>query len=129
MKMTSHLQGNACFSFSNREYHQDQKKTFSNFPIFSKIWGYSSTNTIDAVYIIGGYSTSNVVAQFKENQWHQLPNLQQGRQGHGSITIGSQTIIVGGSSIEKYVLTRFRCDMSHMRSSAEIPGTDRFIFH
>ena len=78
-----------------------------NFNFFSKIWGYSSTHTIDAVYIIGGYSKSNVVAQFKENKWHQLPNLQQGRQGHGSIKIGIQTIIIGGSSFEKYVLIKF----------------------
>jgi len=51
---------------------------------------------LDAVYIIGGAFTQDIVAEFKNNQWRQLADLNQGRHGHGSITIGAQTMIIGG---------------------------------
>ena len=57
---------------------------------------YSTTQTLDAVYIIGGLFTTNIVAEFKNDQWLQLADLKQGRYGHGSITIGGQTMIIGG---------------------------------
>ena len=53
---------------------------------------------MDAVYIIGGRWTQDIVAEFKNDQWHRLANLNQGRYGHGSITIGGQTMIIGGES-------------------------------
>ena len=65
---------------------------------FSGISYYSATQTSDAVYIIGGYFTSNIVAEFKNDQWRRLANLNQGRYAHGSITIGGQTMIIGGGS-------------------------------
>ena len=75
---------------------------------FRGISHYSTTQTLDALYIIGGFNTrrekfgtyipyqKNIVAEFKNDQWRQLANLNQGRDGHGSITIGGQTMIIGG---------------------------------
>ena len=63
---------------------------------FSGISLYSTAQTLDAVYIIGGYWTKNIVAEFKNDQWRRLADLNQGRWGHGSITIGGQTMIIGG---------------------------------
>ena len=62
----------------------------------SRISYYSTASTSDAAYIIGGYDTQNVVAEFKDNQWRQLDNLNKGRDYHGSLSIGDQTIIIGG---------------------------------
>ena len=65
-------------------------------PIFSSIALYSATQTSHTVYIIGGAYTENIVAEFKENLWRRLADLKQGRTRHGSITIGGQTMIIGG---------------------------------
>ena len=62
----------------------------------SRISQYSTANTPDAAYIIGGYYTQNLVAEFRNDQWTQLDDLNKGRFGHGSITVGTQTMIVGG---------------------------------
>ena len=51
---------------------------------------------MDAVYIIGGIYTMNIVAEFKNDQWRRLADLNQGRHAHGSITIEGQTMIMGG---------------------------------
>ena len=64
--------------------------------LFSRISQYSTANTPDAAYIIGGYFTRNLVAEFRNDQWTQLDNLNSGRRNHGSITVGTQTMIVGG---------------------------------
>ena len=63
---------------------------------FREISIYSTTQTLDAVYIIGGYVTKDIVAEFKNDQWRRLANLNQGRDAHGSITFGGQTMIIGG---------------------------------
>ena len=57
---------------------------------------YSTTQTSDAVYIIGGFWTRNIVAKYVENDWLRLPNLNQGRAQHGTITFEGQTMIIGG---------------------------------
>ena len=67
------------------------------FTLFSRISEYSTAQSPAAAYIIGGY-TRNLVAEFKNDQWTQLDDLNKGRQGHGSITVGAQTMIVGGTS-------------------------------
>ena len=64
--------------------------------LFSRISQYSTANTPDAAYIIGGYYTQNLVAEFRNDQWAKLDDLNKGRYRHGSITIGAQTMIVGG---------------------------------
>ena len=57
---------------------------------------YSTASTSDAAYIIGGFYTSSIVAEFKDNQWRQLDNLNSPRKFHASLSVGDQTIIVGG---------------------------------
>ena len=58
---------------------------------------YSTTSTSSAAYIIGGYLNSNIIAQFKHGQWSKVGDLSTGRYGHGSITDGVKTIIIGGN--------------------------------
>ena len=58
--------------------------------------GYSTASTADAVYIIGGDHTEDVIAEFKNNNWRKLGNLQRGRDTHSSLAINDQIIIVGG---------------------------------
>ena len=63
---------------------------------FSCIRDYSTASTSDAAYIIGGYYTEGVVAEFKNDRWNQLASLNKGRSRHGSLSVGDQTIIIGG---------------------------------
>ena len=69
---------------------------FSIKDYFSGINHYSTTQTSDVVYIIGGRYTLNIVAEFKENVWRRLADLKQGRYGHSSIMVGGDSIIIGG---------------------------------
>ena len=68
------------------------------FFMFSAICYYSAASTADAAYIIGGYYTSEVVAEFKNNEWSRLKDLSKARYGHGSLSVGEQTIIIGGGT-------------------------------
>ena len=68
---------------------------------FRPIYYYSTAATDEAAYIIGGYDNSNylkTIAEFKHGQWRRLGDLTQGRIAHGSISIGQQTLIVGGET-------------------------------
>ena len=65
---------------------------------FRAISHYSTTQTLDAVYIIGGAYTKDIVAEFKNDQWCRLADLNQGRHSHGSISVGGETMIIGGDS-------------------------------
>ena len=71
---------NYLFSDGNRDY----------------IAHYSATQTSDAAYIIGGAWEMSVIAEFKNDKWRRLDDLNTGRNRHGSITLGSQTMIIGG---------------------------------
>ena len=62
----------------------------------SRIGIYSTAHSSDAVYIIGGIDSPSIVAEFKDDKWRRLDNLNQKRDGHGSITVEGQTMIVGG---------------------------------
>ena len=64
--------------------------------LLSRISLYSTANTPDASYIIGGAYIPNLVAEFRNDQWNQLDDLNKGRNYHGSITVGTRTMIVGG---------------------------------
>ena len=69
--------------------------------ILSNVYRYSTAATDEAAYIIGGYngsSYSSTIAEFKNDQWRKLGDLTQGRQYHGSISIGHKTMIVGGQT-------------------------------
>ena len=40
-----------------------------------------------------------MIAEFKNGQWRRLGDLTQDRLCHGSISVGQQTMIVGGETI------------------------------
>lgn len=63
---------------------------------YSNIYHYSTAHTVDAVYILGGATTQNIIAEYKDDQWRHLGNLNHGRYHHGSITIQDKIMIVGG---------------------------------
>ena len=67
-----------------------------NITLFSRISEYSTAHSPDAAYIIGGYPNKNLVAEFRDDRWAQLDDLNKGRHAHGSITVGTRTMIVGG---------------------------------
>ena len=73
------------------------------------IYYYSTAATDDAAYIIGGFqsggcflcgeiSYSPTISEFKNGKWRKLGELIQGRQIHGSISIGQFTMVVGGAT-------------------------------
>ena len=67
--------------------------------MFRKICVYSTAATDEAAYIIGGYDSSYrlaTIAEFKNGQWRRLSDLTQARAIHGSISVGQQTMVVGG---------------------------------
>ena len=56
--------------------------------------------TDDAAFIIGGYQTNynvyNTIAEFRDNIWTQHGVLNSARRLAGSISSGSETMIIGG---------------------------------
>ena len=50
------------------------------------------------VAVLGEISKSSlsVIAQFKNDEWSLYGNLRQSRGYHGSITYGTQTLVIGG---------------------------------
>ena len=52
--------------------------------------------TSEIAYVIGGQESQNIVAQYNDNIWQKLNNLNTGRYGHGSILIEDKTLIIGG---------------------------------
>ena len=66
--------------------------------ILRKIWGYSTASTSEAAYIIGGLYTRKIIAQFKNDAWSQFGTLAKGRAWHGSISLGSEFMVIGGES-------------------------------
>ena len=68
---------------------------------FRKIYYYSTAATDEVAYIIGGSdgpSYFQSIAEFKNDRWRKLSDLTQGRAGHGSISIGQRTMVVGGQT-------------------------------
>ena len=62
------------------------------------IFGYSTAATRDAAFIIDGYGNDGVISEFRNNQWGFLDFLTNLRFYHGSITVGQETMIIGGLS-------------------------------
>ena len=93
LKYFSHLK---MFLIRNQNFTSFESTDFNWKTNFRGISFYSTTQTLDAVYIIGGYYTKYIVAEFKNDQWRRLANLNRGRSHHGSITIGGQTMTIGG---------------------------------
>ena len=59
---------------------------------------YSTASTAEAAYIIGGTNTKEVIAEFKNDAWRQLGTLTKERYGHASISLGDETMVIGGFS-------------------------------
>ena len=58
--------------------------------------GYSTAATHEAAFIIEGYGDMGTIAEFRDNQWRELGSLTNPRAYHGSITVGQETMIIGG---------------------------------
>ena len=51
------------------------------------------------VLVIGGWDASShfdVIAKFENDEWSLHGNLRKRRNGHGSITFGTGTLVIGG---------------------------------
>ena len=57
---------------------------------------YSTAATATAAFIIGGTYTRKLVAEYRENQWHPLKSLLQGRSHQASIIVDNHMLIIGG---------------------------------
>jgi len=64
----------------------------------------------------------NTIAEFKNNQWRQLGNpLSLGRRYHGSITVGDQTMVIGGTRPAVTEVWTF-ADENHKTIDPTLPG-------
>ena len=63
---------------------------------------YSTASTSEAAYFIGGKykSTKRVIGEYKNDAWRLLGRLTTGRERHGSITLGTETMVIGGFTDE-----------------------------
>ena len=62
---------------------------------------YSVSSTNQAAFFIGGWvesSRSSVIAKYENDEWSLYGNLKTPRMGHGSITYGTTTLVIGGNS-------------------------------
>ena len=66
--------------------------------MLSRIINYSTASTFEAAYIIGGQYSRDVIAEFKNDAWKQLETLAKDRYRHNSISLGDETMIIGGYS-------------------------------
>ena len=64
--------------------------------IFRYISAYSAVSTSDSVYIIGGWATPDIIAEFKQDSWRQVGTLAKGRAGHGALMVGDELMVLGG---------------------------------
>ena len=69
--------------------------------IYFSISYYATASTNESVLILGGYTrgspnTISIIAEYKNGSWKNVENLAQARFGHGAITSGSFTMVVGG---------------------------------
>ena len=61
---------------------------------------YSVSSTNQAAFFIGGYDGNSVIstiAKYENDEWSLYGNLKKCRRFHGSITSGSDTIVIDGS--------------------------------
>ena len=66
--------------------------------LFRTIREYSAVSTSEAAYVIGGYFTRDIIAEFKNGNWRQFGTLSKGRSYHGSIKMGDEFMVIGGYS-------------------------------
>ena len=65
-----------------------------------RISEYSVAATNTAAFVIGGYIgvSARVIAKYENDEWSHYGNLRKNRHGHGSITLGTKTMVFGGWS-------------------------------
>ena len=64
---------------------------------------YSTAQTSDSAYVIGGQGTKNIVARYNTENipvWTKLGHLNRGRYGHGSILVGDKILVIGGWALD-----------------------------
>ena len=74
-----------------------------DFPKIRNFDSYATASTSESVLIIGGYTCGNppktsIVAEYKNGNWKNVGNLTKAKEGHGAITSGSITMVVGGDT-------------------------------
>ena len=58
---------------------------------------YSTASTSEAVYIIGGQNTKEIIARYDARYgWLQVGTMTQGRHYHGSISLDDEVMVLGG---------------------------------
>ena len=57
---------------------------------------YSTVSTSEAAYIIGGFYTNDIIAEFKNDRWRQFGTLTKGRSHHASISMSDEFMVIGG---------------------------------
>ena len=82
----------------DNQIFNSHKKPFNSF--FYRIAAYATASTSESVLIMGGYtafqSYTSAIVEYKDGSWTNVGNLAQARMGHGAITSGSITMVVGG---------------------------------
>ena len=66
--------------------------------IFRYISAYSAVSTSDSVYIIGGWATPDIIAEFKQDSWRQVGTLAKGRSRHETLLVGDEIMVIGGAT-------------------------------
>ena len=64
-----------------------------------RIYKYATASTDSAAYIIGGYDGDDYVstiAQYKNNKWRRIGNLNEPKSGPSVIFNNGEYIVVGG---------------------------------
>ena len=62
---------------------------------------YATTSSDDSVYIFGGRTgafpwNSAIIAKYNDGSWYNIGQLAQARAGFSAMTLGTNTIIIGG---------------------------------
>merc|ERR1712113_565853 len=78
--------------------------TGPDYPFHNSIYAYSTASTESAAYIIGGYDRGiitryksvSIIAEYKNNGWRKFGDLARTRYYHSSITLGEETVVLGG---------------------------------
>ena len=81
-------------------YFNDFSISNSFFTVYlRRIARYSVASTSEAAFVIGGHAgdqISDVIAKFENDKWSPYGNLRKCRYAHGSITFGTNTLVIGG---------------------------------
>ena len=79
--------------FSNRKETASVKE--KNFVLLCCI------DEASSVFFIGGWDGSSplsIIAKYENDNWSHHGNLKRRREGHGSITYGTTTFVIGGGT-------------------------------